>query len=172
MNNKKLSALFSKSSFVAGVLVSTFVFLLVNLTPGITGVNSKAWLKNQDNRPSATPAYLSGEEKNLELAVKYMAGGDIIVLDEKGEVVARSNYEPVKEGPLTELRHLEFVTVTENGYDPEGKAQKLGFIDSIITPAMAAVTTYEYHYIKVDNQIIACRKHRKSPLPHAYVGKC
>ena len=43
---------------------------------------------------------------------------------------------------------------------------------AIISSNLAAATVYEYHYIWVDNTIVACRKHRKSPAPHAYAGRC
>lgn len=174
MNNKKIfSKANSKTSFLAGVIVSTFVFLLFNSTTGITGEKLRGWGKNPDyNQGNADPGHSIGEGDHLERLVKYLEGGDILVLDEKGGVIARSPNKPIKDGPLTEHRTVSFVTVTENGYDVEKTDQKMGLLDIIISPAMAIPLVYERHYTIVDGDVIDCRIHRKSPAPHIFIKRC
>jgi hypothetical protein len=171
MNIKKsFSKTNSKTSFLAGVVVSTFVFLLFNATMGVTDEKDREWVKNKDY--GRGDGYIDREEDNFVRIVKYLPGGEILVLDEKGTVIAKSPYNPIKEGPLTEHRNVSFVTVTENGYDADTKDQKLGFLDLIIKPAMAATVVYEKHYTIIDGDVVSCNLHRKSPAPHKYIRSC
>ena len=173
IKTKKLIDTVFSPGFISGVLATSFVYLLFSLTTGITGEYRYNWDKKthgQSGNPN--PDYPQGEEKNLSLVVKYISGGEIIIEDEKGEVIARSQDNPIKEGPLSELRNIKFITVTENAYGTDQNDQHSSLLDSVISPAMAAATVYEYHYIWVDNKIVACRKHRRSPAPHAYAGRC
>jgi hypothetical protein len=164
----------SKASFLAGVIVSTFAFLLLNATTGVTGEKLRDSVKKPDyNYGKSDSGYTNeGEKDPFERIVKYLPGGEILVLDEKGEVIAKSPYSPIKEGPLTEHRTVTFVTVTENGYDAEAKDQKTGFLDFIIKPAMATTVIYERHYTIIDGDVVSCNLHRKSPAPHKYIKSC
>jgi hypothetical protein len=146
----------SKASFLAGVIVSTFAFLLLNATTGVTGEKLRDSVKKPDyNYGKSDSGYTNeGEKDPFERIVKYLPGGEIL------------------EGPLTEHRTVTFVTVTENGYDAEAKDQKTGFLDFIIKPAMATTVIYERHYTIIDGDVVSCNLHRKSPAPHKYIKSC
>ncbi|NOT11595.1 MAG: hypothetical protein HOP23_07180 [Methylococcaceae bacterium] len=150
--------------------LSTLILLLLTSTPGITGEIRKEPVKNKEQR--ATPTAAKSEENSVELVIKYLTGGEIIVTNPKGEIIVRSKNDLIAKGPLSELRNISFATVTETVPDANTKNSKASLMDKIISPAMAATITYEYHYIKVDNQIVACRKHQVTPPPHKYVGNC
>jgi hypothetical protein len=55
--------------------------------------------------------------------------------------------------------------------EPDDQPSAAAIISSNLAAA-AATIVYEYHYIWVDNTIVACRKHRIVPPPHTPVGNC
>ncbi len=171
-NNKKISIADSHSGLIKWGLASTFILLLTNTPPGMSGEHPK---KRLDYAPGKiTTGYSTGEKKPVELVIKYLTGGEIEVFDQNGEKIAQLKNKTKQQGPLTELRNITITTVTENTYDKESKKPDLGFIEHLIPPANAAVSgiTYEYHVTTIDGDVVSCRKHRVTPPPHAYVGNC
>jgi|GEM_PF-3055763 hypothetical protein len=171
--SKKLAKLFSDSGLLSGISLSSLVFLSLSANPGFAEEPVKSRSVNPANLSlNLAAANPSKEEKNVELIVKYLSGGTIVVTDPKGEIIARSPNDMKPQGPLMELRNVSFATVTETTNEPDPRDPKLGLLDFLISPANAATVKYEYHITKIDGDVVSCRKHRVTPLPHAFVGYC
>ncbi len=174
MNIKKIgSNSSSRQGFIAGVSLSTLVFLLFNLTPGITDVKSLGKIKKHDGGQLTTQAEQATEEHaDIERVIKYLPDNNIVVLDEKGEIIAKSGNKYKKDGALTGYSNVSLVTVTENVVENTKKTQTHSLLDMFIKPANAATIVYERHYTIVDGDIVDCKIHRKSPLPHIFIKRC
>lgn len=174
MNIKKLgSNSSSRQGFIAGVSASTLVFLLFNLTPGITDVKKLVEInKHGNSQPAASSEQAVEEHADIERVIKYLPDDNIVVLDEKGEVLAKAGNKYKKDGALTGYRNVSLVTVTENVVENTKKTQTHSLLDLFIKPANAATIVYERHYTIVDGDIVDCKIHRKLPLPHVFVKSC
>ncbi len=156
MNIKnKSSNMSTKSSFIAGMIVGVLVLLLINTVKDVY----------------IDRVVPNGIIKDVSLSVSFIEGGHIVISDEKGKIIGSSPEAPINSKEIDPFK-ISFITVTQSEYDKEAKDLKTGLINIIIPIAMASSTTYEYHIIKVDNHVVACRKHRVQPLPHQDVGSC
>lgn len=169
----QLSNIRLNSGFVAGFLTSTFIFLLLNGTPGVTKENLKEWLNKSDHVRHQPPTnYPITDGKHVEVTIQYLDNGEIRFLDDKNNSIQLPNSGFIAEGPLLKHHTVSFLTLKGDLSKNDVKNLTLGFLDHIITPANATDPTYETHVATSDSGVVNCKVHKITSSSHVFDHKC